>query len=181
MKIACLGWGSLIWDPRTLPLSSDWSHDGPCLPVEFTRQSNDGRITLAITPDACAVKVFSALLDVVTMDEACRSLAEREGILAKFITRSVGHWATSSQSDHPQAKAIGDWATQADHEGVVWTALKPKFDKAYVTPVLAYLGGLSGDVREGAEIYVRRTPAAIRTAYRDEIERVFGWTPPADA
>lgn len=67
----------------------------------------------------------------------------------------------------------------------MWTALKPKFDKAYVTPscaqVLAYLGGLSGNAREGAEIYVRRTPAAIRTAYRDEIERALGWTRIADA
>lgn len=185
MKIACLGWGSLIWDPRTLPVSSDWLNDGPLLPVEFTRQSNDGRITLAITPDACAVKVFSALLDVLTMDEACRALAEREGIPAKFITRSVGHWAASSQSDHPQARAVGDWAMQAGYEGVVWTALQPKFDKAYVTPsctqVLAYLGGLSGDARKGAEIYVRRTPAAIRTAYRDEIERALGWTRIVDA
>ena len=58
-------------------------------------------------------------------------------------------------------------------------------DEAYVTPpcahLLAYLAGLSGDAREGAEIYVRRTPAAIRTAYRNEIERALGWTPVNDA
>lgn len=108
MKIACLGWGSLIWDPRTLPVSSDWLHDGPLLPVEFTRQSNDGRITLAITPDACAVKVFSALLDVVTMDEACRALAEREGIPAKFITRSViGRHRHSQTIRRPGLLVIG--------------------------------------------------------------------------
>ncbi len=181
MKIACLGWGSLVWDPRELPVSSKWAHDGPNLPVEFTRKSKDGRITLAITPDACTVRVFSAVMDVISMGEACSALAEREGISAKYISKSVGHWAASSQSPHPQAGSIGDWAKQVGYDGVVWTALKPKFDQNDMIPnceqVLTYLGELSGDALEGAEAYVRRTPAAIRTTYRDAIEHTLGWTP----
>ena len=39
MKIACLGWGSVIWDPRALPIQREWFKDGPFAPVEFTRQS----------------------------------------------------------------------------------------------------------------------------------------------
>lgn len=50
MKIAILGWGSLIWDKRTLRLAGDWQTGGPVLPIEFSRVSGDGRLTLVIDP-----------------------------------------------------------------------------------------------------------------------------------
>jgi len=38
-KIACIGWGSLIWDPRDLLVQREWFKDGALLPVEFARQA----------------------------------------------------------------------------------------------------------------------------------------------
>jgi hypothetical protein len=105
----------------------------------------------------------------------------REGVPAKLVNRSIGRWTTSSQSEHAEAQAIGDWAEQSGYEGVVWTALKPKFGNTYTIPtcaqVIAYLNHLSGETRTRAEEYVRRTPPEIRTAYRDQIELALGWVP----
>ena len=69
-RIACIGWGSLIWDPRSLPIEGMWSTDGPDLPIEFTRESSDGRMTLAITPDFAAVQTLWILMRVDTLADA---------------------------------------------------------------------------------------------------------------
>ena len=48
MKIAILGWGSLIWNQNGLPVKGQWKKNGPVLPIEFSRVSRDGRLTLVI-------------------------------------------------------------------------------------------------------------------------------------
>jgi 1-acyl-sn-glycerol-3-phosphate acyltransferase len=50
MRIAVLGWGSLIWSPGNLKIDREWHEDGPFLPIEFARVSQDGRLTLVLFP-----------------------------------------------------------------------------------------------------------------------------------
>jgi hypothetical protein len=50
MKIAVIGWGSLIWCPGSLRIQTAWHNDGPSLPIEFARILKDGRLTLVIRP-----------------------------------------------------------------------------------------------------------------------------------
>lgn len=184
MSIVCLGWGSLIWDPRDLPVVGEWQVDGPALPVEFVRQSRDGRITLAISDNTAPVTVLWIQLNVATLDAARHALMVREDIPEKYLVQSVGFWSQDRQSHHSQAASIGAWASTKPIVGVVWTALKPKFAGEQVTPseapVLNYLSELKGDDRIRAEEYVRRTPVQIRTSYRAAIESTLGWIAPTD-
>ena len=80
MKIACLGWGSLVWDSRGLPVRKPWFMDGPLLPIEFVRQSEGGRITLVIVNNAAHIRSLWALLSVTDLEIAKKELADREGI-----------------------------------------------------------------------------------------------------
>lgn len=177
MTIACLGWGSLIWCQRALPVSDAWQADGPALPLEFARESNDKRITLVITPGAPETTTLWAALAVETLDEAKVALAAREGISGDNIKRSIGEW----RHEGGAADAIGQWATNKGFAHVVWTALKPKIGTEYRTPsvseVLAHLSRLKGAERDRAEEYIRMAPRQIATPYRAAIEEALGWTP----
>jgi hypothetical protein len=76
-KIACLAWGSLVWNPGELPVSG-WLADGPHVRVEFLRQSDSGLVTLVPHPAATAVRSHWALLLVKTIEEAVEALRKRE-------------------------------------------------------------------------------------------------------
>lgn len=179
--IACIGWGSLIWCQKTLPIASDWHPDGPVLPVEFARESSGRRITLVICQGSPDVQTLWARLDVQTLDEAKTVLAAREGVKPNNIAISIGYWSTTGSSDHAETGVIGKWAAAQNLEGVVWTALKPKIGTEYRTPdadeVVSHLTGLEGHERDTAEEYVRLTPRQVFTPYRQAIENALGWTP----
>jgi hypothetical protein len=81
MKIACLGWGSLIWRPENLQVQEKWFEDGPILPIEFSRQSDNGRITLIIDEKAKPVRVLWALMTTENLELSIESLKEREFIM----------------------------------------------------------------------------------------------------
>jgi len=176
--IACLGWGSLIWSPRELPVEGGWRPDGPRLPIEFARVSADRRLTLAVNRGSPLVTVLWTELAVPKLDDAIAALASREGCAPDFI----GHWSLSHASPRDETGVIASWAGARDMDAVVWTALEPGFPERRGIPLsceeaIGHLAGLRGAERERAEEYVRKAPLQTATPYRAEIERRFGWTP----
>jgi hypothetical protein len=89
MKIACLEWGSLVWDPRSLHVRSEWFADGPLLPIEFARESKDKRVTLVITPGSPPLRSLWALSSLDSVDAAKADLALREEIKDKNVQYSI--------------------------------------------------------------------------------------------
>lgn len=186
--IACIGWGSLVWDPRTLPCAEEWRNDGPLLPVEFARESGDKpetrRITLVICDGAQPVPTCWTQLRADIIDDARKALAVREYERAsrQWTEKYIGFCdlQTGAQSGR-EAATIAAWAAAAGLRGAVWTDLPCGFrDKRKTMPsmdeVIAYLSSLDGPARDGAEEYVRRAPAQVATRYRQQIVEALGWS-----
>ncbi len=183
MKIACLGWGSLIWDPRSLPIRGSWYEDGPVLPIEFARESGGKRITLVIVDVAIQVRSLWALMSIRTLQEAKNELAEREGISKGNIKHSIGSWNSASENIHGKCSTeIGAWATNLHLDAVVWTNLKYGFRQARdkmpeYDEILSHIASLGHEQRQVVEEYVRRTPRQVDTEFRRNLQRDLGWDP----
>jgi hypothetical protein len=179
MKIACLGWGSLIWDPRELPIRREWFKDGPFATIEFTRQSFNGRITLVIDPGASPVRILWAHMLPTDLQTAKEALRDREGIKATDWESKIGAWQQGKPAPVNILK-LETWAEALGLDAVIWTALGPKFNKKDVSPsaeqVIAHLRELTGNPRENAKRYIERAPRQINTEYRRRIESALGWT-----
>jgi len=176
--IVCLGWGSLIWDPRELPLVDprleSWRDDGPELPLEFARVSSGGRLTLVIDLEALPIKVLWNELSVANIPDAIKALRSREGTKISWI----GRW--SSDGGINCIDAIDEWARKRKFKGVVWSAMPTKFNgqdnlRPSQVDVVEYLSRLEGNSRQDAEEYVRKAPMQIDTPYRQAIVDRFGW------
>ena len=180
-RIACLGWGSLCWNPGELRTSGGWRADGPELPLEFTRASDKGkgRLTLVITPGVSEVQCLWTLLTYGGVAEAAAALREREGC----ALGAIGRWPGADEHQRPGGNAIGAWARAKGLDDVTWTALRPKFrnvdgqQPANAQEALEYLLTRPAGVREEAEEYVRKAPIQIRTAFRKTFEEQLGGTP----
>ncbi|MDH3283659.1 MAG: hypothetical protein OEQ13_02885 [Acidobacteriota bacterium] len=181
MKIAMIGWGSLIWSPRELPRRGAWLRGGPVLPVEFSRISPDGRLTLAIDT-VCGVPVdtwwtLSARDD---LDEATADLARREDCEESwigFVELASGN--RSSRRHWRQVDVSGDvldWCDKRGCDAAVWTALPVTFAQRAGRPftvanALTYLRSLTGELRESALTYVRSAPVEVDTPLRRAFAR----------
>ena len=178
--IACLGWGSLIWNLGELPIQRQWFCDGPLVKVEFLRQSRGDRITLVLHESAGAVRSLWAAMTVEDVDAAARALAAREGVLDRNVEKHIGRWRRGDANPESVIE-LAPWAESRGVGAVIWCALPPKFkceeDRVpSSSEVVAHLSQLVGPKRDVAEEYVRRTPAQIDTKYRREIEASLGWS-----
>ncbi|WP_395056653.1 DUF2972 domain-containing protein [Flavobacterium sp.] len=188
MKIAILGWGSLIWQPKDLKFNKEigWQNDGPMLPIEFARISKDSRLTLVITPEGTEVQTLFAVSKYETREEAVLDLAVREG----SGRNSIGYYDKSKNVFSHNVffkQNIIDWINTNDFDAVIWTNLGENWDikneKGEIIRTINsdnridYLKELKGDKNVLAEEYIRKTPEQIRTKYRGLIEEELNWKP----
>lgn len=184
MNIVCLAWGSLVWNPDDLPIQRQWFSDGPFVPVEFTRQSDNGRVTLVLDERTEPVRVLWARMISPSVEEAKAALKERERITATDWQALIGCWINGGAAPRT-IPSLPMWAQARGVDAAIWTALKPRYKKEGETRyanerpplewVLNYLRALTGPRRNLAERYVRRTPRQIDTEYRRHIEAALGW------
>ena len=184
MRIAILGWGSLIWDRRDLMLAGPFRPTGPSLPLEFSRVSLDRRLTLVIDEDRgtpCAT--YAAPSIHTDLDQAIDNLRLREGMPGSegvgFID-TQGHTRNDTAwQRHPRALAtIQTWATRNGYRSVIWTALASNFHEPDMAGVpfsveaaMAYLAALDDERLGTALRYFRNAPPEIRTALRTAVDQ----------
>jgi hypothetical protein len=172
MKIAILGWGSLVWDPRALPLAGPWLQGGPYLPIEFTRISTDGRLTLVIDYiNGAGITVRFATSARRELDDAVEDLRQREGPTRRENIGSVTAQSDPTTVAHDRAGQIAAWCRAAGFDAAVWTALGSNFREKRGTPftvgaAMKYLAQLGGEQRRLAFEYVNRAPAEVDTPLR---------------
>ena len=184
MKLACLGWGSLIWSARSLPVRGAWFEDGPMLPVEFARVASDGRVTLVLLEGVPPVRSLWSLMISEDIESARRALGAREAVSEELVEESIGMWTPDQRSGGVAVDTIAAWAELMGLDGAVWTDLQPGKPGARgpsqaldADQVIAHLGGLDALARRTAEEYIRRAPAQIDTETRRRVELELGWTP----
>jgi hypothetical protein len=176
MKIAFLGWGSLTWDQRELPTSGDWQKGGPILPIEFSRISSDGRLTLVIDEEnGVPVQTRYAQSRSGTLEHAIEDLRKREGT-SKSMIGVVSKTINNAKAGSDAVKA---WDADQKWDAVIWTGLPSNFEDIKRIPFavengLTYLSSLSGEEKAKAREYIDRAPEEVITPLRRAVGE-WGW------
>ncbi len=189
MRIAILGWGSLIWDPRKLHLAGGWQEGGPILPIEFSRISDNGRLTLVIDEKHGAdVPTRYALSSLSDLDLAITDLQKQESTPYRdrigFADLLHARNCERAQVKHPSAcERIRAWAGARQFDAVVWTAIGPRFREKTGEPfsvdaAVRYLGRLPEQTKALALDYIRNAPADVVTPVREKAVAAFGLSRP---
>ena len=185
MKIAILGWGSLIWNPKLLQYNTTfgWQKDGPMLPLEFSRISKDFRLTIVLEPAAKLVQSLYAISTNTILEEAVLNLAVREG----SGRRAIGYYDKNNNKSHSESfeyvENIKEWlAIHPEIEAVIWTNLGGNWKetdrlKSNTRNRIDHLKALDGPFKAIAEEYIRKAPIQIATNFRQEIEKELKWYP----
>ncbi len=177
MKIVILGWGSLVWDQRDLPIIGEWQPGGPVLRIEFSRISEDGRLTLVIDErNGEAASTRYAVSEKTNLELAIVDLQKREGTTNRdricVFDSQQNFTSERALTKHPEAsESIRTWAENEQFDAVIWTGLGPRFRDcihiAFSPPAaVRYVSELPAESRAKAFEYIRKAPQEIDTPVR---------------
>lgn len=181
MRIAIIGYGSLIWDLDNLApfIAGDWQiGSGPEMPVEFSRISPKRQQALVLVIDQqlqhrCQTSVIESARDC--LDQAVHDLAARERCAPAMIGIAEKHKPVPSS-----LPTVQPWLQQSNYDAVIWTALPGNFHdetgRAFSHAAAAgYLQGLRGAALEEAWRYIEFAPAVTDTPFRGYLGRQSFW------
>ena len=136
IKIAYLGWGSLLWNFKDLKIDS-WIQSNLSFPLEFSRISKDGRLTLVVdekigTPNL----IWYALANYKNVDTAINDLKKREGTLKKNISYvNLAKKKYRIKNTSPKlGQEIVMWALKEKVDVVIWTDLLTNWEEIRKVP-----------------------------------------------
>jgi hypothetical protein len=177
MKIACIGWGSIVWEKNGLTFSGPWEKDGPYLPIEFARQSDNGQLLLTICENSNRVQTFWTTFQTNDITEAVESLRAIENTYHENINTLIKN---EQQDGDYIRKAINEWLNDKNIDAAVWSGVRPKFKnvegrKPSLKDVIEYLKNLDRPAYDLAKEYFQVAPVQIQTEYRDRIRNSMKW------
>ncbi len=180
MKIAVLGWGSLLWEGGAAfdQQHGPWCYDGPTLKLEFSRISKSrlGALTLVIDEEhGIPITVAWSLSNRTKVEDAVYDLRTREGTTTENIGRIVVTSTVKCANSEAACDPILAWAQFKRLDVVVWTALKSNFMSQTKQPftvesAISYLKRLTPEGKAKAAEYVWRAPAFVQTPVRLALE-----------
>lgn len=179
MKVAILGWGSLVWDPRKLPYKGTWQSGGPLLPLEFSRVSQDARLTLVIDKrDGCTLPVRFAISTRRDLGDAVADLRDREGTVRRWIGFTLADNSCHSRLEFNKqvdvVRTLAKWCESKGFDAAVWTALLPQFQdqtrkRFSIDNAIGYLRTLPKGARQSALDYFQKAPQEVDTPLRKRL------------
>lgn len=189
MKIAILGWGSLLWDPRPEfdNQHEDWQDDGPSLKIEFSRisKSRACALTLVLDPEngeMCRV-AYTLSRRTNPCDARC-DLRSREATELKYIGLYPSDEAPEPEVDAESLQKIQTWMSEKELDSVIWTALTSNFaeirkQQFSVKNAISHIQNLCPEGKAKAAEYVWRAPHFIDTHLRRKLQSA-PWFPRTD-
>jgi hypothetical protein len=176
MKIACIGWGSLVWNPGNLLVENkEWFFDGPLLPIEFVRISSDKRVTLVIDEISSPISTLWNIMDTEDLQKAFNSLLEREGTIA----RRIHTIDCTSKPETKIQKIVQEWLKTKNLDKAIWTGLylnaNTQNARPTISEIIKHLKSLDKHELQKAKEYILRAPKQINTKYRKLIVSEFKW------
>jgi hypothetical protein len=185
-RVAILGWGSLLWDPKELRICGHGRPDGPWLPIEFARTSGLNKdtppyLSLVIHPNAGLIRTYWDIsLLAERREDAIADLRKREGC----YTSDIGYIPNDGQLQSSIAgvdQRIREWlnSKRAEIDAVIWTNLKWKLEdreEFTVHDSIEWLDSLKQDNRHStAQKYIQMAPSQTDTCLRSQVRERFNW------
>lgn len=183
MNITLVSFGSLLWNNKGLRISK-FKDNGPFLPLEFSRISQDGRLTLVIDERSGRDNpTFHAKMKYNTLQKAIKALQTREKIKDENIDRSIGVVDVVNKQVNLGAQkyskrvldSLYQWGLSNKVDFIIFSALSVRFKDAINVPfssfsAMAYLEGIEDEeVLNRAIEYIQKVPR-VSTNFRELFE-----------